>query len=88
MLARIGLTLLVFGLWGVAVHAGYDYAAALRMRQQAAQVQAVARARDMQRMADVRQLRACQTRVLLDYEYQQTATMVARSALKHAGMAR
>ena len=88
MLARIGLTLLVICLWVVTVRGGYDYAAAMRMRHQAAQVQAVARARDMQRMADVRQLRACQTRVLLDYEYQQTATMVARSALKHAGMAR
>ena len=88
MLARISLTLLVICLWVVTVHAGYDYAAALRMRHQAAQVQAVARARDMQRMADFRQLRECQTRVLLDDEYMQTATMVARSALKHAGMAR
>ena len=88
MLARIGLTLLVICLWVVTVRGGYDYAAAMRMRHQAAQVQAVARARDLQRMADVRQLRRCQDRVLSDERYEATARMVAHSALKHAGMAR
>lgn len=46
------------------------------------------RARDMQRMRDTMALRKCQTRVLLDYEYEQTAVMTARSALKLAGMER
>jgi hypothetical protein len=42
----------------------------------------------MQRMDDSMALRKCQTRVLLDYEYEQTAIMVAHSALKLAGMER
>ena len=88
MLARIGLTLLVICLWVVTVRGGYDYAAAMRMRHQAAQVQAVTRARDMQRMADLRQLRDCQMRVLESYDYQQTDLMIAKSALKHSGLER
>ena len=40
------------------------------------------------RMDDTMALRRRQTRVLMDYEYEQTAVMTARSALKVAGMER
>lgn len=88
MIARIALCAILCAAWLAAVDWGYHHAVALHVERQRAQVQAVTRARDMQRMDDTMALRRCQTRVLMDYEYEQTAIMVAHSALKQAGMER
>ena len=88
MMGRLALTLLLIGACLGATHWGYNHAVALRTAHHTALVQAVTRARDLQRMADFRQLRRCQDRVLSDERYEATARMVAHSALKRAGMAR
>ena len=88
MSARIAICAILCVAWLAAVNWGYHHAVAIHVERQRAQVQAVTRARDMQRMRDTMALRRCQTRVLLDYEYEQTAVMTARSALKLAGMER
>lgn len=69
-----------------AVEWRYQHEAMLHMQELHAIRQAVTRARDMQKLADHRQLLRCQERVMMDEEYEQTARMVAHSALKHAGM--
>ena len=88
MIARVALCAILCVAWLAAVDWGYHHAVALHVERHRAQVQAVTRARDMQRMRDTMALRRCQTRVLMDYEYEQTAVMTARSALKQAGMER
>lgn len=67
---------------------GYHHAIALRIERGERLAHAVTRARDMQHLADFRALRRCQTRVMMDNEYMETANMVAHSALRQAGMAR
>ena len=88
MIARIAICAILCVAWLAAVDWGYHHAVALHVERQRAQAQALTRARDMQRMDDTMALRRCQTRVLLDYEYEQTAVMTAHSALKQAGMER
>ena len=69
-----------------AVEWSYQHEAMLHMQESHAIRQAVTRARDMQKLADHRQLLRCQERVMMDGLHEQTARMVAHSALKHAGM--
>ena len=75
-------------LWVAAVSWGYEHAVTLQAQRMRLLHAAVTRARDMQRMADLRQLRDCQMRVLESYDYQQTDLMIAKSALKHSGLER
>ena len=88
MLRRICAVILCSVLWCGGTWWGYRHAIALREHAQHARIHAITQARDMQRMADLRQLRDCQMRVLESYDYQQTDLMIAQSALKHAGMER
>lgn len=83
---RVSTGILLAGVWIVGIEWGYSHAIHLRTQRREAQVQAVIHARDMEHMRDLQQLRDCQMRVLTSYDYQQTDLMVAKSALKHAGM--
>ena len=79
---RVALTAALLAFCVGATLWGSQHAAELRMER----VHRVVRARDMQKLTDHRQLLRCQERVMMDEEYEQTAVMVAHSALKHAGM--
>lgn len=85
---RVSTAILLAALWLYGAQWGYSHAIQLRTQRREAQVQALTHARDMEHMRDLRQLRDCQMRVLTSYDYQQTDLMIARSALKHSGMAR
>lgn len=84
---RMATALLLTAVWIIGVQWGYSHAIALRTQRKEAQAQLIIHARDMQHMRDLQQLRQCQMRVLESYDYQQTDLMIARSALKHSGMA-
>ena len=77
---------LLCALWVAGVDWGYHHAVNLRVARIHAQRQSVIDARDMQRMRDVSQIRACQTRVMMDDLHMGTDIMIAHSALKQAGM--
>ena len=85
---RIASAAFLAALWCASVRWGYYHAIELRIERKEAQAQAVIHARDMEHMRDLTQLRECQMRVLTSYDYQQTDLLIARSALKHAGMER
>ncbi len=74
-------------LWVAAVSWGYEHAVTLEAQRMRLLHAAVTRARDMQRMRDVSQIRACQTRVMMDDLHMGTDIMIAHAALKQAGMA-
>lgn len=85
---RVSTAVLLAGLWIVGTEWGYSHAIQLRIDRRESQAQAVIRARDMQHLHDLQQLRDCQMRVLESYDYQQTDLMIAKSALKHSGLER
>ena len=85
---RVSSAVLFTVLWIVGTEWGYSHAIELRTQRRESQTQAITRARDMQHLRDLQQLRECQMRVLESYDYQQTDLMIARSALKQAGMER
>ena len=88
MLMRVCTAILCAALWCAGTWWGYRHVLALREAAQHARVHAITQARDLQHMADLRRLRECQLRVLESYDYQQTDLMIAKSALKQAGMER
>jgi hypothetical protein len=85
---RAFATLTLAALWCAGSVWGYHHAVELRIERRDAQAQAVVRAKDMQQLDDFRALRRCQSRVEMEYLHEQTAIMVAHSALKLAGMER
>ena len=86
MIRRLFVGSILVCIWLVAMDWGYHHAVTLRVARIHAQRQAVIDARDMQRMRDVSQIRACQTRVMMDDLHMGTDIMIAHSALKQAGM--
>lgn len=85
---RVLTAVALLALWAFLAWWGYGHAIALHVERERQMRHAVTYARDMQRMQDTTRLRGCQTRVMMDELHMGTDIMIAKSALKQAGMER